>query len=123
TYDAESDFAGVASGSNNLAPSNPALTERVQADMAAFLASHPDLTAADLPADLLTASGSGLDPDISPASAAVQLPQLAENTGLSEEVLAQMVADNTTEKFLGLFGEARVNVLGVNLEIAQALGF
>ncbi|MEG2931445.1 MAG: potassium-transporting ATPase subunit C, partial [Ruthenibacterium sp.] len=71
--------------------------------------------------DLMTASGSGLDPDVSPAAAAVQLVQLAKNTGLSEEMLAQFVAENTKGKFLGVFGEARVNVLGVNLAIAQEL--
>ncbi|MEG2222675.1 MAG: potassium-transporting ATPase subunit C, partial [Oscillospiraceae bacterium] len=100
-----------------------ALTERVQGDMDAFLAAHPGLTAAELPGDLFTASGSGLDPDISPAAATVQLPGLAASTGLSEKVLAEMVADNTTGKFLGIFGEDRVNVLGVNLAIARALDF
>ncbi|MEG1577135.1 MAG: potassium-transporting ATPase subunit KdpC [Oscillospiraceae bacterium] len=114
-------FGGVSSGSQNYSPSNPALTERVQRDMDAFLAAHPDLTVTDIPADLVTASGSGLDPDISPASAAIQIPQLAKNTGLSEETLSQFVAENTTGKFLGIFGEARVNVLGVNLAIAEAL--
>ncbi|MEG0768628.1 MAG: potassium-transporting ATPase subunit KdpC [Ruthenibacterium sp.] len=114
-------YAGVGSGSANYGPSNPALAQRVQADMDAFLAQHPDLTPADLPADLMTASGSGLDPDVSPAAAAVQLVQLAKNTGLSEEMLAQFVAENTKGKFLGVFGEARVNVLGVNLAIAQEL--
>ena len=76
----------------------------------------------DIPTDLVTASGSGLDPHISPASAAVQIPQLAENTGLTEEQLEQFVADNTTGKVLGIFGEEAVNVLGVNLAIAQELG-
>lgn len=121
TYTEGEDFAGVASGSNNYGPSNSALTERVQADMDAFLAAHPSLSAADIPADLVTASGSGLDPDISPASAAVQIPQLSLNTGLSEAALEKIVADNTEGKLLGIFGESRVNVLGVNLAIAQAL--
>ena len=95
-YNDGSEYAGVASGSNNYGASNPA--------------------------DLVTASGSGLDPHISPASAAVQIPQLAENTGLTEEQLEQFVADNTTGKVLGIFGEETVNVLGVNLDIAEALG-
>ena len=102
--------------------SNPALAERVQGDIDEFLAEHPDLTVEDIPTDLVTASGSGLDPHISPASAAVQIPQLAENTGLTEEQLEQFVADNTTGKVLGIFGEETVNVLGVNLDIAEALG-
>ncbi|MEG2097739.1 MAG: potassium-transporting ATPase subunit C, partial [Pseudoflavonifractor sp.] len=121
TFTDEKSFAGVSSGSQNYGPSNPALTERVQGDMDAFLAAHPGLKAADIPADLVTASGSGLDPDISPAAAAIQIPQLAKNTGLSQEALTQFVAENTQGKFLGIFGEARVNVLGVNLAIARAL--
>lgn len=119
---ANGDYTGVASGSNNYGPSNPALVERVQGDIDAFLAEHPDLTVADIPADLVTASGSGLDPHVSPASAEVQVPQLAENTGLTEEALRDIVKENTTGKFLGIFGEDVVNVLGVNLDIAQALG-
>ena len=119
---ANGDYAGVASGSNNYGPSNPALVERVQGDIDAFLSEHPGLTVADLPADLVTASGSGLDPHISPASAEVQVPQLAENTGLTEEALREIVKEHTTGKFLGIFGEDVVNVLGVNLGIAQALG-
>lgn len=126
TYTAEAkeagEYGGVASGSNNYGPSNPALVERVQADIDAFLAEHPALTVADLPTDLVTASGSGLDPHISPASAEVQVAQLAINTGLTEDALRQMVADNTEGKVLGIFGEDTVNVLGVNLDIAQALG-
>jgi K+-transporting ATPase ATPase C chain len=121
-YNDGSEFAGLSSGSNNYGASNPALAERVQGDIDEFLAEHPDLTVEDIPTDLVTASGSGLDPHISPASAAVQIPQLAENTGLTEEQLEQFVADNTTGKVLGIFGEETVNVLGVNLDIAEALG-
>lgn len=126
TYTAEQkangDYGGVGSGSNNYGPSNPALTERVQADIDAFLAAHPGLTVADIPTDLVTASGSGLDPHITPASADVQVAQLAVNTGLTEDALRAIVANNTEGKVLGVFGENRVNVLGVNLEIAAALG-
>ena len=121
-YNDGSAFAGLSSGSNNYAPSNPALAERVEADIAAFLEKNPGVSREDIPTDLMTASGSGLDPHISPASAAVQIPQLAENTGLTEEQLEQFVADNTTGKVLGIFGEETVNVLGVNLDIAEALG-
>ena len=70
----------------------------------------------------MTASGSGLDPHISPASAQIQIPQLAVNTGLSQERLQEIVAQHTTGKFLGIFGEETVNVLGVNLDIAQETG-
>ena len=121
-YNDGSAFAGLSSGSNNYAPSNPALAERVEADIAAFLEKNPGVSREDIPTDLMTASGSGLDPPISPASAAVQIPALAENTGLSEERLEEIVEANTTHKVLGIFGEEAVNVLGVNLAIAQELG-
>ena len=121
-YPDGSAFAGLASGSNNYAPSNPALAERVEADIEAFLAANPGVSREDIPADLMTASGSGLDPHVSPESARIQIPALAEASGLSEEELEQIVADNTTGKLLGVFGTETVNVLGVNLDIAKAMG-
>ena len=115
-------FAGLGSGSNNYAPSNPALTERVEADMKAFLAANPDVKREDLPADLMTASGSGLDPHITPEAARIQIPALAAASGLSEEELEQIVENHTEGKLLGIFGEETVHVLGVNLDIAKAMG-
>lgn len=121
-YNDGTEFVGLASGSNNYAPSNPALVERVEADMEAFLAKNPDVEREDIPTDLLTASGSGLDPHISPESAQIQLPRIAQASGLSEESLQEIVDHNTTGKLLGVFGEETVNVLKVNIEIAQAMG-
>lgn len=121
-YSDGSEFAGLSSGSGNYAPSNPALTERVEADIEEFLAANPGVEREDLPADLMTASGSGLDPHITPDAAEIQIPALAQASGLSEEALEQIVADNTTGKLLGVFGETTVNVLGVNLDIAKAMG-
>lgn len=121
-YNDGSAFAGLSSGSNNYAPSNPALTERVEADIEAFLEANPDVKREDIPADLMTASGSGLDPHITPESARIQIPALAAASGLSEEKLEQIVADNTEGKLFGIFGEETVNVLGVNLDIAKAMG-
>ena len=115
-------FAGPGSGSNNYAPSNPALIERVEADIEAFLEANPDVKREDIPADLVTASGSGLDPHITLQSARIQLPALAAASGLSEEELERIVEDNTEGKLLGIFGEETVNVLGVNLDIAKAMG-
>lgn len=117
-----SEFAGLASGSSNYGPSNPALAQRVEEDMAAFLAANPDVRAEEIHTDLMTASGSGLDPHISPASAAIQLPAIAQASGLSMEDLEQIVQENTTGKLFGIFGEEIVNVLGVNADIAQAMG-
>lgn len=121
-YNDGSEFAGLSSGSNNYAPSNPALTERVEDDIEAFLEANPDVKREDIPADLMTASGSGLDPHITPESACIQIPALAAASGLSEEQLEQIVADHTEGKLLGIFGEEIVNVLGVNLDIAKVMG-
>ena len=121
-YNDGSEFAGLSSGSNNYAPSNPALAERVEADIAAFLEKNPGVSREDIPADMVTASGSGLDPHISPQAAQIQIPALAEASGLSQQELEQIVADNTQGKLLGIFGEETVNVLGVNLDIAESMG-
>lgn len=121
-YNDGTEFAGLSSGSNNYAASNPELHKRVEQDMETVMAQNPGVEREDIPADLVTASGSGLDPEISPASAALQIPALADASGLSEAQLEQIVADNTKGKLLGVFGEETVNVLGVNLDIAQAMG-
>lgn len=115
-------YAGIGSGSKNYAPTNPELLKRVKADIAEFLEANPSVKKEDIPTDLLTASGSGLDPHISPESAAVQIPALVEATGLSQDTLEAIISRNTQGKFLGLFGEETVNVLKVNLEIARELG-
>ena len=115
------EYAGVASGSYNYGNSNPELEKRMQEDLDEFLKDHPGVKPEDVPAELLTAAGSGLDPHISPRSAEVQIPTVAENSGLSEEVVEQIVKDNTEHKTLGVFGEERVNVLGCNLDIKAAM--
>lgn len=120
-YNDGSDFAGLSSGSNNYAPTNPALVERVKNDMQKFLIANPHLSAADIPTDLLTASGSGLDPHISPESATVQIPRIVAASGLSKAQVEKIVAENTDEKVLGVFGERVVNVLKVNAAIAEKL--
>lgn len=114
-------FNGLSSGSSNFGPSNPALQERVKQDMDTFLAANPDVAREDIPTDLMTASGSGLDPHISRQAAEIQLPAIAAASGLSMETLEQIVADNTTGKLLGVFGNDVVNVLGVNIAIADAM--
>lgn len=115
-------YAGVASGSNNYAPSNPDLLTRVEEDIDAFLAANPDVKKEDIPMDIVTASGSGLDPHISVASANIQVAAIASASGLSEQELQTIIENHTTKKFLGVFGEETVNVLECNLEIAQKIG-
>ena len=122
TYNDGTPFGGVSSGSKNYAPSNPALKERVEKDMEAILEADPDLKREDIPSDLVTASGSGLDPHISPEAAAIQLPGISEASGISIEDLEKIVENNTDGKLLGIWGNDTVNVLGVNIEIARAMG-
>lgn len=122
TYVDGSEFAGLSSGSNNYGNSNPALKERVEADVEKVLEANPGLKREDIPLDLVTASGSGLDPHISVNSANVQIPQLAKASGLSEEKLQNIVKENTENPLFGIFGEEIVNVLGVNVDIAQEMG-
>ena len=114
-------YSGVGSGSQNLAPSNSALQERVNKDMEDFLNSHPGVKKEDVPTDLLTSSASGLDPDISPEAAKIQIPAVSKASRISESELQKIVDKYTEGKSFGIFGEPRVNVLKVNLEINSIL--
>jgi len=114
-------YSGVGSGSQNLAPSNKALKERVQKDIQDFLKSHPGVKKEDIGVDLLTSSGSGLDPDISPESAKIQIPAVSKASGITETDLQKIVEKYTEGRTLGVLGEPRVNVLKANLEIALLL--
>jgi K+-transporting ATPase ATPase C chain len=114
-------YNGVSSGSQNLAPSNKALQTRVENDIEEFLKSHPGIKKEDIPTDLLTSSGSGLDPDISPEAAKIQIPAVSKSTGISQSELQKIVDEYTQGRTFGIFGEPRVNVLKVNTEIASIL--
>lgn len=114
-------YSGVASGSQNLAPSNKDLAKRIKDDVKDFLKTHPDVNKKDIPADLLTSSGSGLDPDISPKAAEIQIPAVAKATGISQDKLKEIVKKYTTDRTFGVLGEPRVNVLKANLEVASML--
>jgi potassium-transporting ATPase KdpC subunit len=109
-------YNAAASSGSNLGPSNPALTDAVQARIAALRASDPGNTA-PAPADLVTASGSGLDPHISVAAALYQAPRVAHARGLDAAVVGQLVARYTEGPQIGLLGEPRVNVLKLNLAL------
>lgn len=120
------DYTGVASGSYNYGATNEDLEKRVEEDVKAFKERYKEVTGetfkGEIPADMLTASGSGLDPHISPASAKIQLPIVAASSGLSEEEVQKIVDNNTKHKLFGIFGEETVNVLQCNVEIAKAIG-
>jgi K+-transporting ATPase ATPase C chain len=115
-------YKGVSSGSDNYGNSNPDLQIRLKKDLVEFLKKNPSIKQSNIPADLLTASGSGLDPHISTESAEIQIPRIAKASGISEDHLRKIVKVHTNEKLLGIFGESTVNVLLVNLEIANRLG-
>jgi len=112
-------YDGLASGPSNLGPTNQHLIDRVQGDLKKFREANPTATG-PLPADLLTASGSGLDPDISPASAEAQIPRVAAARGMSAGALRNLVASHTEGRQFGVLGEPRVNVLKLNLALDEA---
>jgi K+-transporting ATPase ATPase C chain len=109
-------YNGLASGGSNLGPSNPALLDAVRARVLALRAADPG-NAAPVPVDLVTASASGLDPDISPAAALYQAGRVARTRGLSDAMVRALIAQHTIARTAGILGESRVNVLELNLAL------
>ncbi len=109
-------YDGMASGGSNYGPTNQKLLDRVKASVEKFRKENPDYHG-PVPADLVTASGSGLDPHISPASAAAQAARVAVARGISREQVNRLIARYTEPPDLGFLGEARVNVLRLNLAL------
>jgi K+-transporting ATPase ATPase C chain len=109
----------MASGASNLGPTNQKLADRVKDSVASFRKNNPDYTG-PIPADLVTASGSGLDPDISPASAEAQAARIAKARGVPVEQVRNLIASHTQGRDFGFMGDPRVNVLEINLALDQA---
>jgi K+-transporting ATPase ATPase C chain len=107
------------SSGSNLGPTNQKLVDRVKTAVVAAQSENPNVP---VPVDLVTASGSGLDPDISPAAASFQVPRVARARGISEERLYELVAAQIQARTFGILGEPRVNVLELNLALDQISG-
>ncbi|TKI87329.1 K(+)-transporting ATPase subunit C [Bacillus mycoides] len=115
------EYKAEASGSNNYAPSNPDLAKRVEKSIDDWKKQNRAVPVTEVPIDLVTNSGSGLDPDISPKAASVQVDRISKITNIPKEKLDQLIKDQTEGAALGLFGEDRVNVLKLNLELQKLM--
>ena len=113
-------YDAMSSAPSNLGPTSQALFDAVTARVATETAENPGLAAGAVPVDMVTASASGLDPDISPDNAAAQVARVAKARGLTVDAVRQLVAQHTRGRDLGFLGEPRVNVLELNLALDQA---
>jgi K+-transporting ATPase ATPase C chain len=113
------DYNAASSGGSNKGPTNPDYLKQVQDRIDSFLVHNPGVQKKDIPSDLVTASGAGLDPDISVQAAMVQSKRVAGTRHLSEEKVKDLVAQHISKPFLGLFGTERVNVLDLNIALDQ----
>ena len=114
------DYNGGGSGGSNKGTNNPEYLAEVEQRIVDFLAAHPYLSREEVPAEMVTASGSGLDPDISPRGAQVQVQRVAEARGLDVAAVQRLVDSQTQKPWLGLFGTYKVNVLKLNVALDAA---
>lgn len=113
------DYNAAGSAGSNKGPSNPAYLQVVSDRIDTLLKYHPGLKKSDIPAEMVTASGSGLDPNISPEGAVLQVKRIAKNRNLDEKVVSDLIAKHTQKPLVGLFGPSVVNVLKLNLALDE----
>lgn len=111
------DYNAAGSAGSNKGPSNPEYLAQVQARIDTFLAHNPGIHKSEIPSDLVTASGSGLDPNISVQAAKIQVRRIAAIRGMSAPVLQQLVLNQIEKPLLGLFGTEKINVLKLNIAL------
>jgi K+-transporting ATPase ATPase C chain len=112
-------YQADAGAGSNKGPANPDYLKDVSARIDTFLKHNPDVTRAEIPAELVTSSGSGLDPDLSPAGAKVQVARIAKTRNISAEQVNKIIEANTQQPVMGLFGPPRVNVLKMNVALDE----
>jgi potassium-transporting ATPase KdpC subunit len=112
-------YNAAGSGGSNKGPSNPDYLRDVQARIDTFLVHNPGVSKADVPSELVTASGSGLDPDLSPAGAKIQVARIAKVRNMPVAKLNELVEAHTEGSLLGLFGPAKVNILKLNVSLDE----
>src|ERR1700722_14810907 len=112
-------YNAAGSGASNKGPTNPDYLKSVQAGIDTFMVHNPGVNKADIPAELVTASGSGLDPDLSPEGAKIQVKRVAALRHISEPDLMKLVDEHTEKPLLGFLGPAKVNVLKLNIALDE----
>lgn len=115
-------YNAAASAASNYGPTNPALLKEIRANLAAVLKANPGVKASQVPAGLVESSWSGIDPDISPAAAYLQVPRVARANHLSDATVRGLVARHVTGRFIGIYGAPHVNVLELNLALLKLTG-
>ena len=116
-------YNAAGSGGSNKGPSNPDYLAEVQARIDTFLFHNPNIRKEEIPSDLVTASGSGIDPNISVQAAKVQVKRIAKIRNISETTINQIIEQQTEKPLLGLFGTEKINVLKLNLELDNFKNF
>jgi K+-transporting ATPase ATPase C chain len=110
-------YNAASTGASNKGPTNPEYLAEVEKRIEDFMKKNPEVRKNEIPSDLVTASGSGIDPDISPQAAFIQIPRIALTRNINRKILQELVEKSIEGPFLGLFGPERVNVLSLNLAL------